>query len=186
MAKNDDEAIRRYLNFLKDPATLRDDDQIARLEAELDRATDPVEHLKALGSLEQAKDVDGSAARDDFIAVARGWANEHGVTVDHFRSMGVPSADLSAAGFSVRGRRAGRRAAPAKRARRVPVEDIKAKLGSLRSPFTVRDLETASGGTNATVRKALGELVDEGKVTNIGPDPSWSGRGRSPILYERT
>lgn len=188
MAKSDDDAIRRYLNFLNDPTTLRDDARIARLQADADRATDPVDHLKALGALEQAKAVDGSDARDEFIAVVKGWANEHGVTADHLRTMGVPAADLSAAGFTVRGRGRSRSSAssPAKRSRRVPVEDIKGKLASVGSRFTVRDLEQASGGTNATVRKAIGELVAEGKAASIGPDPSWSGRGRSPVLYERT
>lgn len=187
MAKNayDDEAIRRYLNFLSDPTTLRDADEITKLQSKVDAATDPVDRLKALGAVERAKEVDGGAAREDFIAVARDWADEHGVTADHFRAMGVPAADLAAAGFRVSGGRRGR-ATAAKRSRRVPVDDIKAKLGTVRSTFSVRDLEAASGGTNATVRKALAELVEEGKARKIGPDPDWSGRGRSPILYERT
>jgi hypothetical protein len=145
-----------------------------------------------MAALERAKQVDGTEAEHDFVAVAKEWADANGVSADHFRALGVTPAVLSSAGFrgvrGVRGPRRGRgrgRAPSRTRAKRVPVDQIKASLSAVGSRFTVRDLERASGGTNATVRKAVQELVSAGQARDLGADPSWSGRGRSPRLYER-
>lgn len=182
-----EDAIRRYMEYLQDPESIRDQDQITKLQKTVDTATDPVDKLTAMGALDQALAVDGSEVREAFIAVAKDWADTEGVPPDAFRQLGVPAADLAAAGFKTRGgRRTATGPAPGRsRARRVPLSDIKAALGSVPKRFHVKDLETVSGGTNATVRKAVAELVAEGTVTDLGPDPDWSGRGRSPVLYEK-
>jgi hypothetical protein len=193
MAKTSSEAaIRQYLNYLQDPASLRNDAKIAKLQDEVKNNKDPIARLRAVSALERAQEVDGSEAREAFVAVAKQWADREGISAQSFRELGVPSADLAAAGFAVRGRRPARpntrgrtRTRARRRARRVPVADITAAVGGVRKRFTVRDLEAASGGTNATVRKALSQMVAEGVVVDLGPDPSWSGRGRSPRLYER-
>jgi hypothetical protein len=184
-------AIRRYLNFLEDSSSLRDDAEIRRLENAVDKAIDPIDRLKAMAALERAKQVDGGDAEKEFVAVAKGWADANGVSAEHFRALGVAPAVLASAGFrGVRAARRGRggrggRAASRGRAKRVPVDDIKASLSTVGSRFTVRDLERASGGTNATVRKAVQELVKAGQARDLGADPNWSGRGRSPRIYER-
>jgi len=186
MAKTSTEdAIRRYLNYLQDPSSLRDDARIDKLRRELDTTKDPIAKLRTISALHSAQEVDGSEARDGFVKVAKQWAQSEGIGVESFRELGVPNADLAAAGFTVRGRRPAGTATRRRRARRVPVGDIKATVGSLPRRFTVKDLEAASGGTNATVRKALAELVSDGAVRQLGSDPDWSGRGRSPMLYER-
>jgi len=166
---------------------VRDEAQIAKLRAQLESSTDPVAKLKAMASIQQAQDVNGGEARDAFMAVAKQWADSEGIGVPPFLEMGVPTADLTAAGFPVRGRR--RPAAtttPRRRSTGVRVADVKAATPSVSKRFTVKDLQTASGGTNATVRKALAELVADGTITKLGPDPDSSARGRSPILYQRT
>jgi hypothetical protein len=182
-------AIRRYLNFLEDSSSLRDESEIRRLENAVDKTVDPIDRLKAMAALERAKQVDGTDAEQDFVSVAKEWADANGVSAEHFRSLGVAPAVLASAGFrGMRGPRRGRgrgRAPSRTRAKRVPVDEIKASLSSVGSRFTVRDLERASGGTNATVRKAVQELVSAGQARDLGADPSWSGRGRSPRLYER-
>jgi len=186
MAKTSTEdVIRRYLNYLQDPASVRDEAQITKLRKEVETAKDPVAKLRAMSALQRAQQVDGTDARKAFVKVARQWAQSEGIGVESFRELGVPNADLAAAGFAVRGRRPARTARRRRRARRVPVADIKSAAGKLPKRFTVKDLEAASGGTNATVRKALSEMVSDGAVNQLGPDPDWSARGRIPILYER-
>jgi hypothetical protein len=185
MAKSSTEAtIRRYLNYLQDPSSLRDEAQISKLRRDLETTKDPIAKLRAMSALQRANEVDGTEAREAFVKVAKQWAEGEGIGVESFRELGVPNADLAAAGFTVRGRRPAR-ATRRRRAKRVPVGEIKAAVGSLPKRFTVKDLEAASGGTNATVRKSLAELVSEGAVDQLGSDPDWSGRGRSPMLYER-
>jgi inhibitor of KinA sporulation pathway (predicted exonuclease) len=97
---------------------------------------------------------------------------------------------LARAGFTVR---ATRRAtgttatgAPRQRAPRVSLDTIKAAAVRLPKQFTLNDLaEKAGGGSQGTLRKALDDLVAEGKVRRLGPVPNYRGRGRAPIQYEQ-
>lgn len=184
-----EEAVRLYLLYLEDPAKLRDEQLIEKLEGEAEQATDPVEKLKAFGELERAKAINGDQFRADFVRLAQGWADDQGVPVSAFTTMGVPVDVLAEAGFDVpRGRGRGRRAGAAsangrrtQRSRRVSVEEVKSGLPT--GPFTVKDLEESSGATGATVRKAIAELVDAGSIKDLGPDREYHGRGRAPTLY---
>ncbi|MDY7106493.1 MAG: hypothetical protein S0880_35400 [Actinomycetota bacterium] len=184
-----EEAVRLYLLYLDDPAKLRDEQLIEKLEGEAEKAGDPVEKLKVLGELERAKAINGDQFRSDFVRLAHGWAEDQGVPVTAFTSMGVPQDVLAEAGFDVpRGRGRGRRNGTAagggrrtQRSRRVSVEEVKSGVPT--GPFTVKDLEEASGATGATVRKAIAELVDAGSIKDLGPDREYHGRGRAPTLY---
>ena len=65
------------------------------------------------------------------------------------------------------------------------VEDIKTKVPDS-GTFTVRDLEQRTGGSTATVRKAIGELLETGAIEDLGPATDYAGRGRAPTVYRIT
>lgn len=108
---------------------------------------------------------------------------------DHVR-LQVPDDVLREAGFDVppsRGR--GRRNAAAEgrqRAKAVPVEDIKAHVLNMQGTFLFTDVMSSIGGSPATVRKAVDELVETGQVEKLGPVPDHYGRGRAPVQYSRS
>jgi hypothetical protein len=66
------------------------------------------------------------------------------------------------------------------------LDTIKAAAVRLPKQFTLHDLaEKAGGGSQGTLKKAVDDLVTEGKVRRVGPVPNYRGRGRAPILYEQ-
>jgi hypothetical protein len=193
-APNDDErAVRRYLAFVEDPSTARDEIRVADLEAKIAAADDPIEKIHLASDLHRARLVDGENLRRDFIAVARRWADAQGIVPEAFRTLGVPDADLKAAGFDV-GRTGRRRSevgtvptSPSRtRAPRATTDDIRAAARSFDQPFTIADLRDRAGGSPGTVRKALDEMVSEGLVTALGSTPGWTGPGRPPHRFEVT
>lgn len=181
-------AVRLYLIYLDDPAKLVDQATVKKAEAAVERAKDPLERLHALADLEHARQADGDQVRQDFVTYAKAYADEQSLPVGAFREMGVPTDVLAEAGFSVvaAGRRGRTMAGPSRsRAPRVPLEQIKATLSRLPKRFTLADLgQAAGGGSTATLRKAVDELIAEGKVAKIGPMEDYSGRGRAPTVYE--
>jgi len=40
------------------------------------------------------------------------------------------------------------------------------------------------GGSPMTIRKALNELIADGTIERLGPDPDHHELGRAPIVYE--
>lgn len=180
--------MRLYLLYLDDPSKLVDQTAVKKAEAAVEKAKDPLERLHALADLEHAKQADGDQLREDFIGLAKSYANEQSIPLSAFREMGVPADVLAEAGFAVRGpARRGQTAAGASRSRapRVPLEQIKAAASRLPKRFTLADLgQGAGGGSSATIRKAADELIAEGKVTKLGPMEDYSGRGRAPTVYE--
>jgi hypothetical protein len=73
-----------------------------------------------------------------------------------------------------------------RRAKAVPVEDIKAFVLQQKGTFVLADVMSGIGGSPATVRKAVDELVESGQVEKLGPMPDYSGRGRAPTQYSRS
>jgi hypothetical protein len=65
------------------------------------------------------------------------------------------------------------------------VDEIKAHVLGLDGPFVLSDVMSGVGGSPATIRKAVDELVEAGQVTRLGPVPDHSGRGRAPVRYAR-
>jgi len=187
-------AVRSYLVFLEDPRKLRDEAAIQRLTQAVLVADDPIDKLKALAELERAAQVDEKAVRAGFIEHARAWAETEAVPVSAFRELGVPDDALREAGFDVpagppRRARAARGTAAGTgraRARAVPVDEIKAYVLGLDDPFVLSDVMSGVGGSPATIRKAVDELVEAGQVARLGPVPDHSGRGRAPVRYARS
>jgi hypothetical protein len=182
-------AIRRYLLFLDDPTKLRDEGEVQRRTVAVLEAADPIEKLKALAALERAASVDEAELRDGFVRHAKSWADDHGISVRAFRELKVPDNVLAAAGFDVpAGRRRGRPPTPEggegrPRRRMVSSRDIKDAVLAFTEPFTLNDVMAKAGGSPLTVRKAVDELIDEGRVDKRGPVPDYRGRGRAPVQY---
>lgn len=184
-------AVRSYLLYLDDPSKLVDQGAVTKLEAAVAKAGDPLARLRALADLEHARVADGEQLREDFVAHAKAYAEEQRIPASAFREMGVPGDVLADAGFGGgRPRRAGGRSrtaagAPRMRAPRVPLDQIKAATARVSKRFTLSELgEAAGGGSPATLRKAVDELVAESKVAKVGPKEDYSGRGRAPTVYE--
>lgn len=183
-------AVRLYLMYLSDPDSLRDEARINALTADVEKAKDPIDKLRALAELERARAVDPGQFREGFVRNAKAWADEQGIGPGAFRELGVPDDALAEAGFDVgtrRGRgRGGRRAAAAggrQRAKAVPAEEIKRQVLEFSGPFTLSDVMERAGGSPATVRKAVEDLVESGRVEKLGPAADHSGRGRAPTQY---
>jgi hypothetical protein len=187
-------AVRLYLLYLEDPSKLRDESEIQRKTQAVLDAEDPIDKLKALADLERVAKVDEEPLRKGFVEHAKAWAEPQGIPVTAFRELQVPDEVLREAGFDVpatspRRRRGG--GAPAsndgrQRAKAVPVEDIKSYVLQQTGTFVLTDVMNGVGGSPATVRKAVDDLVESGQVERLGPVPDYQGRGRAPIQYNRS
>lgn len=191
MAPSAEDAVRRYLLFLEDPASLVDEDAVRRAEAAVEAAGDPLARLHALADLEHARQADSDGVVDAFVAAAKEYAEAQSIPVAAFRAAGVPDDVLRRAGFDVGGRsRGGARSgggAPRSRAPKVSIEELKSATLRLPKQFTLSELaDAAGGGSPQTVRRAVDELIAEGKARSLGPKPDHHGRGRAPTLYELT
>jgi hypothetical protein len=191
-------AVRRYLQYLADPGSLRDDAAVEAAEKAVAEAGDPIEKLRALSALERAGRVDGTHLTRGFLLHARAWAEANGITVGAFQALGVPDDVLAGAGFPV-GRKANRKPARAaresdvvgddsgrQRAPRTSRSTIEEHITERSGTFTIADVLQAVGGTPMTVSKVVSDLVALGTVRKLGPDPHHNSRGRAPILYERS
>jgi hypothetical protein len=181
-------AVRTYLLYLEDPSKLRDEAEIQKKTAAVLDAKDPIQKLKALAELERVANVDEGPLREGFVKHAKPWAAEQGIPVSAFRELKVPDDLLRQAGFDLPApRRRGRGAAPTdgrQRAKAVPVDEIKAFILNQKGTFILTDVMNGVGGSPATVRKAVDELISAGKLDKLGPVPDYHGRGRAPIQYK--
>jgi hypothetical protein len=181
-------AVRQYLLYLEDPSKLRDETEIQKKTQAVLDAVDPIQKLKALADLERVAKVDEGPLREGFIAYASDWAAAENIPVAAFRELQVPDDVLRAAGFDVpaAGRRRAVNDTPRQRAKAVPVEDIKAFVLAQQGTFVLADVQSGAGGSPATVRKAVEELVESGQVEKLGPVAGYAGRGRAPIQYSHS
>ncbi|QXC63058.1 hypothetical protein KSP35_09905 [Aquihabitans sp. G128] len=187
-------AVRRYLAWIDDPTSAVDQDAVTKAEEAFASASDPIDKLHAAAARERAKAADIDSITTQFVAQARSYAEEEGIPVEAFRSLGVSDDVLAEAGFAVpssRGRRGpaagGRKASSPStpRAPQIPVSQIKAVADQMPKQFTLAQLaDKAGGGSPVTVRKAVDELIAEGRAAKLGPDANHTGPGRAPTIYE--
>ena len=182
-------AVRQYLLYLEDPGQLRDEKEIQKKTQAVLDADDPVDKLKALAELERLANIDEEPLRKAFVEHVKAWAEQQSIPVSAFRDLKVHDDVLREAGFDVpasrgRGRSAG--TGERQRAKAVPVDAIKAHVLGLKGTFVLTDVMSGVGGSQATVRKAVDELVESGAVEKLGPMPDYSGRGRAPVQYSRS
>lgn len=193
MATNTAEsAVRNYLLALKEPDSLLDSERINQIEAQLAQEDDVLNRVQLQEELRKAQRADAGDYEDEFVTHAKEWASTQGVSADAFIAEGVDRAVLRRAGMlSARGggRGGGSRRAPSAGGARTRVsrEDVEQAVTGRRKnqTFTIKDVQEQSGGSVATVRKVISDLIDNGTITEEGPDPDHSGPGRAPTLYKK-
>lgn len=174
-------AVRLYLTALTNPEGLVDKNAIADLEKRLAKTTDVIERLRLTSELRKAQSPDVDELEAAFVQHAAIYAAEAGLTRADFAAFGVPSGVL---------RRAFEGEVPAGRkiaTRRVRADFAEIKSAVLRGKkgSTFTSLSVEAPGHPTTVKRAINELIAEGKVERLGPDPDHTGRGVRPILYRR-
>jgi hypothetical protein len=180
-------AVRTYLLWLAAPESLRDEQRIGELRAAADRATDPIDKLKALSALEDAQAVDGQQLEDDFVARAKEYVAGENIRVDAFRTMGVSDEVLRSAGLlggpggPARSTPARRRPGGNRRMPRLNLADVDAAVPT--GEFRLAELASAIDREVATTRNYLQRLIGDGKVVEVGEDAS--GRGKPAKIYRR-
>lgn len=176
-----EDAVRNYLTALRDPDSLRDEKAVQAIQAKLEKATDPVERLRLRSDLERAEDVDVSSFESAFVAHAKAFSRESGISAPVLEAEGVPRSVLRKAGL-LGGQRAG---ASRVRRTRVNAESIRAAYPRKGTKFTIADLTESSGASTGAVRKVVNEDLDAGVIANAGVGENTGGPGRAPILYKR-
>ena len=185
---NGDSEVRSYLVAITDPQSLIDMREVERLERAAEDTNDPIEKLKVLTSLERSRRVDISALEQAFVIAARRWAEENGIDPVAFRAFGVDERVLVKAGLSSADqtpaavRRGQPRAVPPG-TRQVRVEVVRNHIKRRSGSFSLADIAAAVGGSPMTIRRAVTDLISEGKLERLGADPGHTGRGRAPIHY---
>ncbi len=190
-------AVRRYLEFVLNPASARDEDLIASLEAQVASEADVITRLRLLSTLDRAKHVDGSALLDGFVRHGRRWANDNQITVGALKAVGVSPVVLAEAGFdlghgSIHDRPARRSRSEGSggvsRAPRQPRQPgtnvsgtvVKAWALQQGDSFTMAEAMASVGASLMTVKKAVTELVADGKLCSKGHIARAGVRGRAP------
>lgn len=174
-------AVRNYLLFLSDPDSLRNPDEVKKLEDEVAQATDIVDQLMARAALRKALALDPGAYEQAFIEAAKGWADDNDVPAEVFADMGVRDDVLDAAGFygkTQRTRTPRKTTARSSAPRRASVKSDELEAGILRleEPFSIKDVTEKVGGSTITVTKVVKELESRGKVKTAGERPNERGR----------
>lgn len=170
--------VRAYLTFLSDPTALRDQRAVKRAQAEVAKAVDPIEKVRALTRLERAETVDEVALRTAFVNHVGEWVAESGATATALSSAGVPPDALRAAGLMPRP------AAPAKRKNRRAL-NVDAVCAALDIPATAAELARRFDCDRKVMMAHIGEMVADGRVVKVCPDPMYTGKGRKPMLYQQ-
>ncbi|WP_421118991.1 hypothetical protein ACE2AJ_16715 [Aquihabitans daechungensis] len=197
MTTSPEHAVRRYLAWIEDPSSAVDQEAVDAAEAAFAAATDPIAKLHAAAAKERAASADVSAIEHDFVVHAKAYADAEQIPAAAFAALGVGADVLKQAGFAVsppRGRRPSTSSSPgpirssgAPRAPQVSVAAIKAVAVQMPKQFTLGQLaDKAGGGSPVTVRKAVDELIAEGRAAKIGPATDHQGPGRAPTVYQLT
>lgn len=185
MPTNPEDAVRDYLRWRQDPASVQPD--TADLDARIEAATDPLERVKLRSERSRSADV-GPKLEADFVAGVAAWAQEHDVTADALLEEGVERRLLAEAGLVSGAARTPRSAggpASTSRAKRTSRTAIDAYVRGLRAgtTFTTATVTTDVGGSPQTIRRVLDDLIADGTVAESGKDHSGPGRPRT--VYER-
>lgn len=166
-----DQAVSDYLTFIKDPESLRDDDVINELQAQLDETDDVLETLILRSRIDQLQNVSEDTFLGPFIDNARSYAEEYNITASGFEAMGVDRKVLKQAGLIT--------------ASYVTITDVtSALISSGLSEFTQPQVIKLTGAAPGTVRKALAHMVSTGQLIKTDEaNPEHSGRGSKARLY---
>lgn len=189
-----EDAVRAYLQAVSDPASLIDEELVAKLQQEADATSDPLHRVSLLSQMHAAQSPDVDALEEAFIEHVGAWAEENSIVVDAFLDAGVEPTVLRKAGFKVSGpaRRSGprQRRGPqvAGRTGRVPDGTYDAALADVWSQgktVTLPELRELTGFTLGQLRPVVKRMVAAGEAEDLGPQPNHSGPGRAPVQYRR-
>ena len=196
MATEAETAVRSYLDALSarsKPKRTVDREAVRALQAQIKATDDVIEQLRLHAALDEERqgrlepEVDLDALQAGFVAVAKAWADDEGITASAFQALRVPDDVLTAAGFTLEaaGRPARAGSPGATRAPRLALADVRAAIAQLPHTWRLTELAERLDRDVNTTRNYVSKLVDEGTVTLLGDDPAHSGRGRAPKLYAR-
>lgn len=187
--KKTEDGIRSYLSSLgSSDKPVVDREAVKALKAQIRDEADVINKAKLLSELEREEagrvpDLSGEEAV--FVAEARAWAEDTGVTVSALQALGVADDVLKRAGFEVtapaRAGSASRRGST--RAPRIPLSDVLAAARKLGSGWKLTDLAQVLGRDVATVRNYVNKLIEDGSISDLGEDPKHDGRGRAAKIY---
>lgn len=202
-AEKAEEAVRRYLTFLKDRTALVDQEAVARAQAQVDRAKDVIAEVLALARLERTQVVDEAPIRAAFVAAIGGWAADNDISVETLRRFGVPAEVLleaklmSRRQFEQERRAAGARptskptpgqvALNGARSRTLSPDEAAALLDGLPDgQFTVAEARDTLGLTRDAARSRVNRAVTAGLLVTAGVDNSdLTRKGKRPMRFER-
>jgi len=167
----------RAVEGLKNPQSLVDSKQIADLQATIKTAKEgSIEALAATLALAKVRVPDTSGIEQEAVSSLRAILKAIPLSEDAAKALGVPQRIVDQAM-----RNTGNSSAPSKpRARRTSAAEIEAAILATKGSFKISDIEV---GSSASVTKVVKDLVIAKKVTEEGPDPKHSGRGRAPNLF---
>lgn len=181
----DEQAVRHYLQFLRNPQALVDVQRVETLRKQAAASDDVIEQLKLLSEARRCEKPDGDRFRAGFVRAAGAFAEAHGIDPEAFVEIGVDRAVLVEAGVLPAARRASPSASDAHRTRQGRVDDVVRHIIDRTGSFTLADVAAAVPGSPMTIRKAVSSLIESGAVVKLGPVQGWSGQGRAPHLYRR-
>jgi len=178
-------AVREYLMWLEDPASLIDHGIANSMRGRLASTEDPVEKLRILSAIERVESVDAAGIKEAFRRHAKAYARRENIPPSAFAAMGVPSVDIRAAGLhGETPRRPGASLPRSPRSASRSADEIRAALPE--GFFTVREAQQESGASELAVRKLLREMMAAGDLVECPPDESVPARGRAPLRYRRS
>lgn len=185
-AKSQEDAIRRYLTYINNPDALVDEGQIKKLQEKLKQSEDPVERVKLHNEVERAKQPPADDLEADFIAVAKQWSDQHGISAAALQAEGVKPAVLRKAGFNVGGtqkRTASKRTGSSRQ--RATKDDVISYITSKGSggEFTLGQVIEATGASRSTVNQVIANLTEQGSIRKAGK-AEHTGPGRAPDLFQ--
>ncbi len=186
-----DDAVRAYINFLKDPSSARDTAAISATQASLSSSHDVLENLRLLTVLERLELADGQALRSAFVKQAKTWATTNDVSVAAFRSLGVNDIVLAEAGFDLgRGKKGAKKATSTNnsglpRAASVSSSSIRQWALNQAGSFSMADCVAGAGGSLMTVKKVVSELVASTELRSVGQRATPGTRGRAPEYFQK-
>lgn len=192
VTKKTEEGIRSYLESLgQSDKPVVDREAVKSIKAQLRTERDLIERAKLLSQLEReeaGRVPDRSGDEAVFIAEARAWADETGVTVGALQALGVSVDVLRRAGFDPQpvtagGPRRARSGGGRARAAAIPLDDVAAAARKLGSGWKIADLAAVLQREPMTVRNYVAKLLEQGVVADLGDDPRHNGRGRAPKIY---
>jgi hypothetical protein len=192
------EAVRTYIEYLRDPSKFTKDDsealavrtKIAQLLDKKD-ALDPIAYLEQRVALNQQlqdaskTDDPGVRMKADFVANVREYLRESGATPDMLREVGgrkiIPA--LREAGLASGGRRSSASRGGGSRAPRLSDAEKQAGVPA-KGTFTLATYADAIDRNRGTAVNYVKDLVDSGYITEAGVDES-SSSPRKPKLYRK-